>query len=99
MCGRFTHKLTWEELAGLYRLTLDQPAGNTEPRYNVCPTDPVDTIVASDGKRALMSMRWGLIPRWWSKTVKDVKMATFNRGLKRSRRNRFSATLLSAHAA
>ena len=23
-------------------------------------------------------MRWGLIPRWWGKTVKDAKMATFN---------------------
>ncbi len=23
-------------------------------------------------------MRWGLVPRWWSKTIKDVKMATFN---------------------
>jgi putative SOS response-associated peptidase YedK len=38
----------------------------------------VDTIVQRDGKRELVSMRWGLIPRWWSKTVKDVKMATFN---------------------
>jgi hypothetical protein len=51
---------------------------DTQPRYNVCPTDPVDTIVQRDGKRELVSMRWGLIPRWWSKTVKDVKMATFN---------------------
>ena len=23
-------------------------------------------------------MRWGLIPRWWSKTIKDAKTATFN---------------------
>jgi hypothetical protein len=23
-------------------------------------------------------MRWGLVPRWWSKSLKDVKMATFN---------------------
>jgi len=78
MCGRFTYKLTWEELVRLYRLTLDQPPRNTQARYNVCPTDPVDTIVERDGKRELVSMRWGLIPRWWSKTLKDVKMATFN---------------------
>ncbi len=45
MCGRFTYKLTWEELVRLYRLTLDQSARNTQPRYNVCPTDPVDTVV------------------------------------------------------
>jgi putative SOS response-associated peptidase YedK len=45
MCGRFTYKLTWEEIVRLYELTLDQPARNTQARYNVCPTDPVDTIV------------------------------------------------------
>ena len=74
MCGRFTYKLTWEELVRLYRLTLDQPAQNTQTRYNVCPTDPVDTIVERAGRRELVSMRWGLIPRWWSKTLKDVKI-------------------------
>ena len=78
MCGRFTYKLTWEELVRLYRLTADQPARNTQARYNVCPTDPIDTIVERDGKRELVTMRWGLVPRWWSKTLKDVKMATFN---------------------
>jgi putative SOS response-associated peptidase YedK len=78
MCGRFTYKLTWEELMRLYRLTLDQPARNTQPRYNVCPTDPIDTVVERDGKRELVTMRWGLVPRWWSKSLKDVKMATFN---------------------
>jgi putative SOS response-associated peptidase YedK len=78
MCGRFTYKLTWEELMRLYRLTLDQPARNTQARYNVCPTDPVDTIIGRDGKRELVPMRWGVVPRWWSKTIKDVKMATFN---------------------
>ena len=51
MCGRFTYKLTWEELVRLYRLTLDQPPRNTQARYNVCPTDPVDTVVDRDGKR------------------------------------------------
>ena len=31
-----------------------------------------------EGKRELVPMRWGLIPRWWSKTIKEAKMATFN---------------------
>jgi len=34
MCGRSTDKLTWEEIVALYRLTLDQPARNTQARYN-----------------------------------------------------------------
>ena len=54
-------------------------AHNLRPRYNVCPTDPVDVVTAADGKRDLVTMRWGLIPRWWSKTIKEAKMATFNR--------------------
>jgi hypothetical protein len=79
MCGRSTYRLTWEEIVRLYRLTLNQPARNTQARYNVCPTDPVDTIVArGDGERELVSMRWGLVPRWWSKSLKEVKMAMFN---------------------
>jgi len=75
MCGRFTVKTTWAELVALYRLTMDAPPHNLRPRYNVCPTDPVDVVTA---ERHLVTMRWGLIPRWWSKTIKDAKMATFN---------------------
>jgi len=51
MCGRSTYKLTWEEIVALYRLTLDQPARNTQARYNVCPTTTIDTIVGQNGSR------------------------------------------------
>jgi putative SOS response-associated peptidase YedK len=78
MCGRFTVKATWAELVALYRLTMDAPPHNLRPRYNVCPTDPVDVVTAEKGNRELVPMRWGPIPRWWSKTLKDAKMATFN---------------------
>jgi putative SOS response-associated peptidase YedK len=78
MCGHATYKLTWEEIVALYRLTLDQPAVNTRARYNVCPTTTIDTILDQDGKRRLERMRWGLIPSWWSKPLKDMKFATFN---------------------
>jgi putative SOS response-associated peptidase YedK len=78
MCGRFTYRLTWPELVRLYRLTLDAPARNTQPRYNVCPTTPIDAVIERDGKRELLPMRWGLIPSWWSKPLKEMKVATFN---------------------
>jgi putative SOS response-associated peptidase YedK len=78
MCGRATYKLTWEEIVALYRLTLDQPPMNTRARYNVCPTTTIDTILDQDGKRRLERMRWGLIPSWWSKPLKEMKLATFN---------------------
>jgi len=57
---------------------LDQPPQNTRARYNVCPTTQVDTIVSENGSRRLVSMRWGLIPNWWSKPLKEMKLATFN---------------------
>jgi putative SOS response-associated peptidase YedK len=78
MCGRSTYKLTWEQIVALYRLTLAPAPHNFEPRFNVCPTTTIDTIIAPDGKRELMRARWGLIPSWWSKPIKELKLATFN---------------------
>ena len=78
MCGRFTVKATWAELVALYRLTMDAPPHNLPPRYNVCPTDPIDVVTEQDGKRDLARMRWGLVPRWWSKPLKELRAATFN---------------------
>jgi putative SOS response-associated peptidase YedK len=78
VCGRSTYKLTWEEIVRLYRLTLDQPPQNTQARFNVCPTTTIDTVVSKDDKRWLLPMRWGLVPSWWSKPLKELKLATFN---------------------
>jgi putative SOS response-associated peptidase YedK len=78
MCGRATYKLTWEEIVALYRLTLGPAPHNFQPRFNVCPTTTIDAIVAEDGKRELIRARWGLIPNWWPKPLKELKLATFN---------------------
>jgi putative SOS response-associated peptidase YedK len=78
MCGRFTVKMTWAEIVALYKLTLDRPPHNLQPRYNVCPTDPIDVVTEHDGKRDLIRMRWGLVPRWWSKPLKELRAPTFN---------------------
>ena len=59
MCGRFTVEATWAELIALYRLTMAAPPHNLRPRYNVCPTDPVDVVTAEEGKRELAPMRAG----------------------------------------
>jgi len=78
MCGRSTYKLTWEEIVALYRLPMGPPPHNFQPRFNVCPTTTIDTIVGQNGGRQLVPMRWGLIPRWWSKPLKEMRLATFN---------------------
>jgi putative SOS response-associated peptidase YedK len=54
---------------------MDAPPHNLRPRYNVCPTDPVDVVTA---ERQLVPMRWGLVPWWWSKPLKELRMATFD---------------------
>ena len=38
----------------------------------------MDVVTAADGKRELVTMRWELLPWWWSKSLKQLKMATFN---------------------
>ena len=68
MCGRFTNRLTWREIVALYRLSVPaQPERNLPGRYNICPTDTIDTVVERDGRRDLVPMRWGLVPWWWKK--------------------------------
>jgi putative SOS response-associated peptidase YedK len=70
--------MTWAEIVTLYKLTVDRPPHNLQPRYNVCPTDPIDVVTERDGKRDLVRMRWGVVPWWWSKPLKELRMATFN---------------------
>ena len=55
------------------------PASNVQPSYNVCPTDTVNVVTSSDDTRILQPMRWGLVPRWWSKPLKELmRLSTFN---------------------
>jgi putative SOS response-associated peptidase YedK len=62
----------------MYQLMVPAAIPNMRPSFNVCPTDPVDTVVANDGRHELETMRWGLIPFWWSKPLKELRLATFN---------------------
>jgi putative SOS response-associated peptidase YedK len=78
VCGRFTRNYTWEQIHALYRLTAPAAIPNLQPRFDACPTDPADTIVEHEGKRDLVEMRWGLVPFWWNKPLKELRLATFN---------------------
>jgi putative SOS response-associated peptidase YedK len=76
MCGRFTERYTWDEIQDLYDLT--GAARNLQPHYNIAPTDPVDVVKHSTGGQVeLVSMRWGLVPWWWKKPLKQLP-ASFN---------------------
>jgi putative SOS response-associated peptidase YedK len=85
MCGRFTQRYTWREIEDLYGLM--GAARNLQAHYNIAPTDPVDVVKLAaalsgtpeqpGGTPELVSMRWGLIPYWWKKPLKQLP-ATFN---------------------
>lgn len=64
MCGRFAVTLPADAMAQLFNAV---PANDLPdvPNYNVCPTDPVHTIVYQEDQRRLVPMRWGFIPHWY----------------------------------
>ena len=75
MCGRFTQRLSWEQLRRLADL-IGQPR-NLAPRYNIAPTTRIEAIRPTPAGNELTRMRWGLIPSWWTKAVNELP-ATFN---------------------
>jgi putative SOS response-associated peptidase YedK len=80
MCGRYSSDLRWDDVAKLYDLSKQGPLPpwNFQPNYNVCPTDNVPVVIPNFDQRQLVVMRWGLIPSWWGKPLKEAKLATFN---------------------
>lgn len=76
MCGRFTQFFTWAEVHAFLDV-LGAPR-NIQPRYNIAPTDTIDVAaIGRDGDRKLVPMRWGLIPSWRNKPLRELP-ATFN---------------------
>ena len=76
MCARFTQHYSWKEVHDALNL-LGAPR-NLRARYNIAPSTDVEVVrLDGDGKRELVSMRWGLVPFFWKKGIKDVP-ATFN---------------------
>jgi putative SOS response-associated peptidase YedK len=75
MCGRFTQNYTWEQVHAF--LSVFGPAKNLQPRYNIAPTTMIDVVRLGETGRELVSMRWGLVPFFWKKSLKEAP-ATFN---------------------
>ncbi|PSN14172.1 hypothetical protein C7293_12875 [filamentous cyanobacterium CCT1] len=63
MCGRFSLNQTGEELAVAFHLKDVPPVA---PRYNIAPTQPVATVVATaeHPEPHFHLLQWGLIPSW-----------------------------------
>ena len=57
-----TQRFSWREIHAL--LSLDGPAPNLRPRYNLAPSQSAAVVRNDGGERRLSLLRWGLIPVW-----------------------------------
>lgn len=65
MCGRFTQKLTPQEVYDLYGVMDAPPLSARQPRYNGAPTQDFAVCrVDAAGRRTVAEFRWGLVPSW-----------------------------------
>jgi putative SOS response-associated peptidase YedK len=65
MCGRYTETAAFEELAHRFGIEVEEADNEAMvARYNVSPSQTVPIVVAGDGRRRLVSARWGLRPYW-----------------------------------
>lgn len=66
MCGRYTNTTSWADVHAFSQpLTLQTPADDPAPAWNIAPTQTAWVITAdphADG--AAHPMRWGLVPGW-----------------------------------
>ena len=63
MCGRFTQKLSWHQIHGLYSLWGSARPLNLQPRYNGAPgQDFAACRIDESGDRTIVQLRWGLVP-------------------------------------
>lgn len=70
VCGRFVAATDPEGIVRFF-LIDDRQAEDLPPSWNVAPTDPVYAVAMHEGRRVLVSFRWGLVPFW----AKDRKVA------------------------
>ena len=71
MCGRLTLQTETEQLSR-FLASLNMPLfAGLEPRYNICPTQPVACIRQGPSSQLeTAALRWGLVPFW----AKDLKI-------------------------
>jgi len=74
MCGRFVLDTPAVDVAEVFGAEVLEGVADdpvlSQPRYNICPTQPVLTIRAGQGGRVAKPMRWGFLPHWY-KTPTD----------------------------
>ncbi len=69
MCGRFTNKMTWQEIHDLYDITNADFRPNLRPNYNIAPTHIVPVVRRGADGRDLALMRWGFEEPWAKSSI------------------------------
>lgn len=65
MCGRYALKLFRQDMEAIFAVIRSLENWEPKPSYNVFPTKSMPVVrLDSQGKRELVSMRWGLLPSW-----------------------------------
>lgn len=73
MCGRYGRASRFERIAQMMSFTVQNAAGELEPRYNVAPTTK-QPVVRADAVSAIFELRnWGLVPFWSREPAKGVR--------------------------
>ena len=81
MCGRFFRtEVSYEEYLAHFDLYRSEDLPDVGAAYNVAPTQtaPVVRHSAETGRAEMVPARWGLVPAWWRKPLKEMKFSTFN---------------------
>ncbi|MCB1368631.1 MAG: SOS response-associated peptidase [Rhodobacteraceae bacterium] len=78
MCGRFALTLPHEAMSQLFDASLGA-ALMPVPRYNICPTQGITTVISGTDGRHLVPMRWGFLPHWY-KSERDGPLLINARG-------------------
>jgi putative SOS response-associated peptidase YedK len=73
MCGRITRTSPREAIANEFGVTRFAEV-DWHPRYNVAPSQVVETIISVTGEKRLGPMRWGFV----SPTTREPNLAPIN---------------------
>ncbi len=78
MCGRLIiGDVDWPQYFEWMNL-LSVPNRPIRQSWNLAPTSITPVFLPAEGGLAGAMARWGLVPDWWKKPLKELKFATFN---------------------
>ncbi|MFN7056035.1 SOS response-associated peptidase [Hyphomonas sp.] len=81
MCGRFFREaVSWAEYHAALNITEISGVEPPEASWNIAPTtiQPVVRRAQGTDAREMAPMRWGLVPSWWRKPLKEWRAVTIN---------------------